>query len=84
MILDLNQFEFSKKFKRLTAPSELFGGVFPFEINIRSQHTGKVIKFVPMPSTHPKFDQDQWDGEQACYVPLEKCNVDYLCIHHCW
>ena len=83
--IPLQQFEYRKEFKRLSIPSEGYG--MPAEFFVKSHHTGRVVRFVPVPPWHDAFDQDQWDGEQQIYMPApgeDKTNVETAVIYHAW
>jgi hypothetical protein len=64
---DLVEFDWDPLHRQLVASSELFAGSFPPEIVVRSHHTQREMRFRPVNSDHPLFDQDGWDGEQAIY-----------------
>ena len=79
--VDLALCEFDKSRKVLTLASEYFG--MPPTFNVRSHHTGNIVRFVPVNPSDPLFDEDQWDGEQQIYRPLESnTNVDYMVIYN--
>lgn len=66
--------------RTLIASSRLFNGRFPAQILVKSHWSGRRILFVPMGPDHPRFDQDQWDGEEAHYVPTEAAAVEELIL----
>jgi len=79
--VDLRDCEYNKTRKVLTLPSEYMG--MPLTFFVKSHHTGKVVRFVPVTPADVLFDQDGWDGEQQIYRPLESnTNVDYMVIYH--
>jgi hypothetical protein len=81
--VDLKLCEFDSKRKVLSLASEYFG--MPKEFNVRSHHTGKVVRFVTISTTDPLFDEDGWDGEQQVYRPVESnTKVDYMVIYNQW
>ena len=73
--------EYTAKFRKLSLASEYFG--MPREFYVHSHHTGRKILFRPIQENHPKFDYDQWDGEQQIYEPVERLkNVEILVIYN--
>jgi len=82
-VVDLSLCEFDKGRKVLKLTSEYIG--MPLTFMVRSHHTGKVIRFVPVTPADKLFDQDQWDGEQQIYRPLiDVPNVDHMVIYNQW
>lgn len=67
--VNLNQLQFNKKFSLLYIASEYFGGGFPREIVVHSDHSGRDVKFIMVPYGHELYDEDCWDGEQMVYIP---------------
>lgn len=55
---------------------------FPREILVRSRVTKRIVVFKSIDPDHPKFDYDQWDGEQQVYEHMESAlkTVDLLYI----
>lgn len=83
--IPLEMFDWNKKDKRLALCSEPFG--MPAEFFVQSNHTGRVLRFVPVAPWHEDFDQDQWDGVQQVYMPApgeESTNVKTAVIYHAW
>lgn len=81
--VNLSLCEYNKKGKYLKLASEYFG--MPREFFVKSHHTGKTIRFVPVTPNDPLFDQDQWDGEQQIYRPtMPVPNVGYMVIYHAY
>jgi hypothetical protein len=79
--VELKLCEYNPKFHKLTLPSEYFG--MPKEFYVHSHHTGRTILFRTIGENHPMFDQDQWDGEQMIYEPVDVVkNVKILVIYH--
>lgn len=79
--IELSKCEFLKNMKVLGLPSEYIG--MPLTFNVKSHHTGKVVRFVPINAADPLFCQDGWDGEQQIYRPVEHLpNVDRLVIYN--
>jgi hypothetical protein len=70
--------------KRLTISTEKIAGsiIFPHTVYVKSHHTNKQVTFKPIRETHNDFDQDQWDGEQQIYEPIDaRVNVKTLVIY---
>ena len=81
--ISLKHCEFRKESKTLAVASEIFGGCFPSVFRVRSVHTSRVVTFRPVGENHPAFDQDQWDGEQMVYAPIEPVStVDTMVVYH--
>ena len=59
----------------LSMSSKATKGILPAFVQVMSHHTGRIVRFIPINPGHPKFDQDQWDGEQMVYFPD---NDDYV------
>lgn len=81
--VDLRHFEYDKVRKVLRLPRNHMG--MPSMFYIRSHHTGNYVKFRVIDEMDPLFDQDQWDGEQQIYRPVEQLaapNVDYVVIYN--
>ena len=81
--VDLSRCEYDKNRKVLKLASEFIG--MPLTFMVRSHHTGKEVRFVPVTPADKLFDQDQWDGEQQIYRPLGNVpGVDHMVIYHAW
>jgi hypothetical protein len=66
---------------KLTLASEYIG--MPREFYVLSHHTGRKVLFRTIGPEHPLFDQDQWDGEQQVYEPVDPVNnVKVLVIYN--
>ena len=53
---------------------------------VESNITHRVVRFVPIQPSHPMYNEDGWDGEQAVYEPAfgeAKTNAKVLVLHHC-
>lgn len=75
--------EYDKSRKVLKLASEYFG--MPETFFVKSHHTGKEVRFVPVGPDDRLFDEDGWDGEQKIYRPLgDVRGVDHLVIYHQW
>ena len=73
--------EYDKTRRVLKLASEYFG--MPLTFFVRSHHTGKEVRFVPVTPEDVLFDQDQWDGEQQIYRPLGTVpGVDHMVIYN--
>jgi hypothetical protein len=83
--ISLKYCEYLKEEKSLKLSSkytiDVYQKRFPKAIFLKSHLTGKVIIFKPIGENHPKFDQDQWDGEQMVYEPMEPVpNLEILYV----
>lgn len=80
-VVELSKCEFRAHCGKLLLASEYAG--MPNAIRIRSHHTGRTVLFRPVEPGDPLFDQDQWDGEQQVYRPVEPTNnAKVLVIYH--
>lgn len=52
--------------------------VFPRELIVHSNHTGRKITFIHDDAAAER--NEFWDGLLAEYIPLERCNVTKLVI----
>jgi hypothetical protein len=62
-----------------------FNSRFPSEVFVESHRTQRVVRFIPIPMSHPMYDHDGWDGEQAVYQPAADeafTNAKVLVLHH--
>ena len=79
--ISLEVCDYDKERKVLKLASEYIG--MPMTFFVRSHHTGKEVRFVPVSPADVLFDQDQWDGEQQIYRPLGHVpGVDHLVIYN--
>ena len=78
--VDLKLCDYDKSRRVLKLASEFFG--MPLTFFVRSHHTGKEVRFVPVTPADVLFDQDGWDGEQCIYRPTTVTKVDYLVIYN--
>jgi hypothetical protein len=79
--VELKLCEYDKKRKVLTLPSEYIG--MPLTFFVKSHHTGKEVRFVPVTPADILFDEDGWDGEQQIYRPLGNVpGVDHMVIYN--
>lgn len=82
-MLNTSDFVFNQRTKVMSArlPELNIGNSFPRQLEVRSEHTGRVVKFT--------YDNDAaernewWDGEMAEYVPVGDANVKKLVITAC-
>jgi len=80
-VVALDKCHFKAHCGKLTLPSEYVG--MPSALRIKSHHTGRTVLFRPIQENHPMFDQDQWDGEQMVYEPVEpSTKVKVLVIYN--
>ena len=80
-VVDLKLCEYDKSRKVLKLASEYIG--MPLTFFVRSHHTGKEVRFVPVNPADKLFDPDQWDGEQQIYRPVGNVpGVDHLVIYN--
>lgn len=80
-VVELSKCEFVAASGKLSLASEYAG--MPNAIRIRSHHTGRTVLFRPVEPGDPLFDEDQWDGEQQVYRPVEPTNnAKVLVIYH--
>jgi len=61
------QFRYSKDTQTLVLNE--YSDLYPRSLFVKSNVTGKVVRFNMVNEYHPKFDMDQWDGEQQVYAP---------------
>jgi hypothetical protein len=52
----------------------------PSKFQVKSHKTGKVVTFIPVTHGDRLFDEDQWDGEQQVYRPIEHIDSVEYCI----
>lgn len=82
-VVDLYRCIYRKEEKYLSLVSEYMG--MPLTFGVRSHHTGRIVRFVPVNPADPLYDEDHWDGEQQIYRPVEKLpNVEYMVIYNQW
>ena len=80
-LISTNHCSFNKEAKRLSLASELCG--MPSALDVKSNITGKVVRFVVAQPGSRFFDEDGCDGEQQIYVPeTPQRNVTHLVIYH--
>ena len=79
--IELRHCEYDKTRKVLKLASEFFG--MPSTFFVKSHHTGKAVRFVPVGPEDRLFDQDFWDGEMCIYRPVGNVpGVDHMIISH--
>ena len=80
-VIDLIKCEYDKTRKVLKLASEYIG--MPLTFFVKSHHTGKEVRFVPVTPADVLFDEDGWDGEQQIYRPLGNVpGVDHMVIYN--
>lgn len=70
--ISLEYCSFDKTTGVLRAASEFFGGCFPKEVCVKSQHTGNVVRFVV--DEEAALKAEFWDGEMCEYIPIDPTN----------
>ena len=81
--IELRHCEYDKTRKVLKLSSEFLAGGFPAQLFVKSHHTGKEVRFVPVGPEDRLFDQDFWDGEMCIYRPVGNVpGVDHMIISH--
>ena len=80
-MVSTSQCQYDKTRKVPTLASEVIG--MPSTFYVRSHHTRKIVRFVPVNPADPLFDQDGWDGEQQIYRPVGNIpGVDHMIIYN--
>lgn len=80
-MVSTSQCQYDKTRKVLKLASEAIG--MPLTFWVRSHHTGKIVRFVPVNPADSLYDQDQWDGEQQIYRPVGNISgVDHMVIYN--
>ena len=58
---------------------------YPPKITVVSPYTNREVVFRPISQFHPKFNQDQWDGEQQVYahsdLNIKHVELLYVTLH---
>lgn len=73
--------EYNKSRRVLKLASEYFG--MPKTFIVKSHHTGKDVRFIPVGPEDKLFDEDQWDGEMQVYRPIGNVpGVDHMVIYN--
>ncbi len=62
---------YDTKTKNLMIKSDAFKGQFPWDIQVKSEKTGRVVRFVKVQPGDFDFNEDQWDGEMSIYKTVE-------------
>lgn len=79
--VDLARCEYNKERRVLKLASEYMG--MPRQFYVKSNYTGKEVRFAVIGPEDRLFDPDQWDGVQQIYRPIgDVPNVDYMVIYH--
>jgi hypothetical protein len=80
-MVNLGLCEYDQRRRVLKLASEYFS--MPREFLLKSNHTGRVVRFTVVSPDDPLFDPDGWDGEQQIYRPVDPVpRVDHLVIYH--
>lgn len=80
-MVSTSQCHYDKVRKVLRMSSKVIG--MPLTFHVRSHHTGKIVRFVPVNPGDCLYDEDQWDGEQQVYRPVYSClGVDHFVIYN--
>jgi hypothetical protein len=68
--------------KNLNQLSVSWSSNFPAEVIIHNPKTNDHRTYVHLTENDPRFDQDQWDGEQMVYKTNTKTNnAEYLVLY---
>lgn len=79
-MLSLEKCKWQKNLNQLSAPWNIS---FPREIFVYNPKTSKYKTYFHLHDNDPRFDQDQWDGEQMVYRTNEVTNkAEYLVLYH--
>ena len=79
-MLSLENCKWQKNLNQLSAPWNIS---FPREIFVYNPKTSKYKTYFHLHDNDPRFDQDQWDGEQMVYKTSELTNnAEYLVLYH--
>jgi hypothetical protein len=76
MEINFNDCVFNKKTKTLLLGN--FEARFPNEFKVRSNRTGKVVRFVQ--DIEAAMRNEFWDGMMMEYKPTEACGVECLAV----
>ena len=69
--------------KSLNQISSVWNKGFPASVHVFSQTSGSFREYRPVDFSDPRFDQDQWDGEQQIYRTTEPTKqAEYLVLYH--
>jgi hypothetical protein len=80
MSISTEKCKWQKDLNQLTATWEL---TFPKEVVVFNPKTSEHRVYLRLDDTDPRFDQDQWDGEQMVYKTKGPTNkAEYLVLYH--
>ena len=78
--ISLEKCKWQKNLNQLTVP---WNSNFPKEITVHNPKTDTHRLYTQISDTDPRFDQDQWDGEQMVYKTHGPTNnAEYLVLYH--
>ena len=79
-LVSLEKCKWQKNLNQLTVP---WRSNFPIEITVHNPKTNTHRLYTRISDTDPRFDQDQWDGEQMVYKTHGLTNnAEYLVLYH--
>lgn len=77
--ISLEKCKWQKHLNQLTTP---WISNFPKEITVHNPKTDTYRLYFHLRDTDPRFDQDQWDGEQMMYKTSDPTNnAEYLVLY---
>jgi hypothetical protein len=78
--ISLEKCKWQKDLNQLSAP---WNSNFPKEITVHNPITDTHRLYTHLTDSDPRFDQDQWDGEQMVYKTKDPTNkAEYLVLYH--
>ena len=78
--ISLEKCKWQKHLNQLSTP---WNSSFPREITVHNPNTDTHRLYFHLRDTDPRFDQDQWDGEQMVYkTHAPTNNAEYLVLYH--
>lgn len=78
-LVSLEKCKWQKHLNQLTAP---WRSNFPKEITVHNPKTDIYRLYTHLSDSDPRFDQDQWDGEQMVYKTSDPTNnAEYLVLY---
>ena len=78
--VSLQKCKWQKHLNQLTIP---WNSSYPREVTVHNPKTDTLRLYSQLKDTDPRFDQDQWDGEQMVYkTHLSTNNAEYLVLYH--
>jgi hypothetical protein len=77
--ISLEKCKWQKHLNQLTTP---WNSSYPREITVHNHNTDTLRLYTQINDTDPRFDQDQWDGEQMVYkTHAPTNNAEYLVLY---